>query len=117
MSSSTKCKVQFREYTQMTSGDYDTFKFRVALEPEGSEDWIEVDISGTLQKIHGPGLDLLGPMAAKAVELHLLGKVLRDSYRQERENTTILLSSAWYPGHPGEPETIDSFEQFGVKVE
>jgi hypothetical protein len=56
-------------------------------------------------------------MAAKAVELHLLGKVLRDSYRQERENTTILLSSAWYPGHPGEPETIDSFEQFGVKVE
>ena len=111
MSSSKKYKVRFNGYLEKT-GDYVTCEFAVAQEPGGEEIW-KVEVSRPL-KTELAHLGIAGvSIAAKAIELHLLGKVPPAGYREDKEKK-IRLTTCWYPGHPGKPETIDSFEEFEV---
>ena len=115
MSSGKKFRVEFRrQYPGLESSRYVTYEFMVAREADGEEEGIEIDISLTFQMKYGTVPDKLGPIAAKAVELHLLGKVPADSYRQERENAILLDPSTWYPGGPGEPHIVEDWNEFEV---
>ena len=114
MSLSKKHAVQFKGHHRVESGLYDTYEFAVVQQLDGNEDWIKVNISLALQiQLDIAGTGQLAPLAAKAVELHLLGNVPSNHYGEDGEKT-IHLTIFWYPGWPGEPETITLFNGFEV---
>jgi hypothetical protein len=92
-------------------GDYDLYRFDIVQELD-IERW-RVEVTHSLQmELANPGTDFAS-IAAKAIELHLLGRIPPEHYYEDKEKT-IRLTTYWYPGHPGKPEGIDDFGEFEV---
>jgi hypothetical protein len=114
-----KHQVRFNDFLEGV-GDYDVYRFAIVEEPDkgepGKADSIErwrVEVSRSLQmELAKLGIDL-APIAAKSIELHLLGTIPPEHYHQDKERT-IRLTTYWYPGHPGKPEGIVDFGRFEV---
>ena len=115
VSSSKEHIVQFKGHRRGENGLYDTYEFAVTHRPD-EEDRIKVNISLSVQvQLDIAGTAQLAPLAAKTVELHLLGEVPAEHYSESEEEGKIIgLTIFWYPGQPGQPETIDYFEKFEV---
>jgi hypothetical protein len=101
-------------------GDYDLYRFAIVQEldkvdlwkPDKIEYW-SVEVTRSLQmELANLGIDFAS-IAARSIELHLLGRIPPEHYHEDQEKT-IRLTTYWYPGHPGKPEGIDDFREFEV---
>lgn len=111
-----KARVKLDRMPSLTHGDNRAVWFLIFRGENAVGTAVEVQLSRSL--LSQKGLDTpeaLAAVAAKVLQLHLLGGVPKETY-MEALHTKIGVSSYWYPGMPGQPERLDTYQDFEVTL-
>ncbi len=113
-----KYSVDFTKYTAVAGGSYLSFEFEALDETTGEFLWIEVRVSATVRRLLEASTPIdLRCLAAKVVELYLVGNVPEDRIYKADSSVAIDVASVWYPQNDdGEPDGLSNFDSFTVVV-
>jgi hypothetical protein len=109
----SKAKVHYKGIGQKF-GDYEAYEFLLNKGGNDNQIWFSIRISrGLIRSLHDRNFTKIKNIAAKAVEQHILGKIDKQHYIDD-QNNSVLLNVDWYPGYPGDPEIIEDYIEFVV---